>query len=191
MFKFALAAGAVATAVATWGAVGVHSARAAETVFGNGFAQSCYHAAKYGGEFSEGLADCDRAIEDEPMSTRDLSSTYVNRGVVYMGREDFADAERDFEQAIKIDASRGEAFVNLGAAMIGMRLYAGGITQIDKGLALGSEEPEKAYYNRAMADEGLDNETAAYFDYKKAAELKPAWTAPSVELTRFTVRPAP
>jgi tetratricopeptide (TPR) repeat protein len=190
MFKFALAAGGAALIITTAG-LGAPSAKAAETVFGNGFAQACYHAAKYGGDVSEGLADCGRAIEDEPLTTRDLSGTYVNRGVLYMALEDFAAAERDFDQAIKLDASRGEAFVNLGAAQIGMRLYADGITQIDKGLALGSDEPEKAYYNRAMADEGLDDLKSAYFDYKKAAELKPSWTAPSIELARFTVHPAP
>lgn len=191
MLKFALAAGAAAIIVTVWGAAGVPSAKAAETVFGNGFAQSCFHAAKYGGDITEGLADCDRAIEDEPLTTRDLSGTYVNRGVLLMDRHNFSEAQHDFEQAIKLDDSRGEAFVNLGAAMIGMRHYADGVAQIDKGLALGSEEPEKAYYNRAMADEALDDEKAAYFDYKKAAALNPKWPAPGVELARFTVHTSP
>jgi tetratricopeptide (TPR) repeat protein len=71
---------------------------------------------------------------------------------------------------------------------VGEERYSEGLDQIDKGLALGVKDPEKALFNRAMAHEGLGDMKAAYQDYSKAAELNPAWDAPKNELARFTVR---
>ena len=56
---------------------------------------------------------------------------------------------------------------------LGLKHFAEGKADIDHGLELGSSEPAKAYYNRGLADEYLDDEKAAYFDYSKASELDP------------------
>jgi tetratricopeptide (TPR) repeat protein len=165
-------------------------AKAAVSVFGSGYAEQCFHAAKYGGDIQAGIADCDRALTSEPLSDRDRAGTYVNRGVLYMSVDDYVSAQRDFEMSVKLDPALGEAYVNLGSVKIARRHFADGIVDIDHGLTLAPEEPEKAYYNRALADEALDNIKAAYFDYSKAAELKPTWAPPRTELDRFTVRPA-
>ena len=75
-----------------------------------------------------------------------------------------------------------------GAAFVGTSRYGEGLSQIDQGLALGVKDPEKAYYNRAIANENLGDVTAAYRDYSKAAELAPTWDAPKTELARFSVK---
>ena len=67
------------------------------------------------------------------------------------------------------------------------RFQSQGREQIDRGLALGVREPQKAWYNRGVANEGLGDLTAAYRDYSRAAELDPEWTAPKSELARFSV----
>ena len=59
--------------------------------------------------------------------------------------------------------------------------------RLDLLVLLGPEEPEKAYYNRGLANEGLDDVKAAYFDYLRALELKPDWPIPQRELRRFSV----
>ena len=64
-----------------------------------------------------------------------------------------------------------------------------GVDAITHGLALGSAEPEKAYFNRALGYEALGDEKAAYFDFLKASQLKPDWAEPRQELVRFTVKP--
>ena len=56
-----------------------------------------------------------------------------------------------------------------------------------KGLDLGTNEPAKAYYNRAVAYEGIDDEADAYQDYQEALVLQPGWDLPKQELLRFTV----
>jgi len=61
------------------------------------------------------------------------------------------------------------------------------LADITKGLALGVKQPEKAYFDRALAYEGLDDEKSAYFDYQQAVTLKPDWPLPQRELLRFTV----
>ncbi len=68
-----------------------------------------------------------------------------------------------------------------------MKQYQSALEDLTRGLALGVKEPEKAYFNRALAYEGVDNEKAAYFDYEKALALKPGWILPQKELLRFTV----
>lgn len=183
-FGFALLA-----TVGLCGALVAGQAAAAVTVFGGDFAQECYKAAKSGRDEINGLQACNRAIESENLSEHDLAGTYVNRGVIFMDRKAFTLARRDFEQAIALDPRMGDALVNRGGALIGEHRYAEGIADITRGLALGSEEPAKAYYNRAIAYEALDNEKAAYFDYLKASELRPNWAAPLIELKRFTVTP--
>jgi tetratricopeptide (TPR) repeat protein len=102
-------------------------------------------------------------------------------------RLSYEDARRDFDRAVSLQPAMGEAYVNRGAAYIGRRQYAEGLADLNKGIELGTEEPEKAYYNRALAYEGLDDAKSAYFDYQKAIELSPDWAAPKEQLVRFTV----
>lgn len=161
---------------------------AAVTVFGGpGPAEDCYKSAKFGGPPSVGIDVCTQAINTETMTDRDLAGTYVNRGVIYMAMVSFVAAQHDFESAIKLQPKMGEALVNHGGALIAQKKYADGIAEISRGLELNPSEPEKAYYNRGLAYESIDDLKAAYYDYSKAAELKPSWDEPRAELARFTV----
>ena len=125
------------------------------------------------------------------LSTHDLAGTYVNRGILYLSRSSFRDARKDFDTALALAPTVGEAYVNRGAALIGERRFADGLTDIDRGLALGPEQPEKAYFNRGLAHEYLDDLKNAYLDYMKAAELKPDWAEPKRQLERFVVSRRP
>jgi tetratricopeptide (TPR) repeat protein len=68
--------------------------------------------------------------------------------------------------------------------------YEAAVESITRGIGLNTEEPHKAYYNRAIAYEAIGNVRAAYDDYTRAAELAPEWAQPRTELARFTVRRA-
>jgi len=163
------------------------AAQAAVTVLGGGMARQCSEAA-LGGESDAKFEDiCTLALESEVMGLRDRAGTYVNRGVLKLRRKQFTSAQGDFDAAIETKPDLGEAYVNRGAAAVGARRYAEGLADINKALQLGVEEPEKAYYNRALAFEGLDDMKSAYFDYQRAIELKPEWDQPRKELSRFTV----
>ena len=78
-------------------------------------------------------------------------------------------------------------WINRGAMFLSQRRYKEALVDIDKAISLGLKEPAKAYYNRAIAYEGLDDVTSAYQDYQQALVLKPGWDLPQHELLRFTV----
>ena len=163
------------------------ASQAAVTVIGGGMAHECSVAALDGLSALKYEAICTMALDSELLSLRDRAGTYVNRGVLKLRRKQFASAEFDFNKAIQAKPDLGEAYINRGASSVGARRYAEGLTDLNKALELGVDEPEKAYYNRALAYEGLDNMKAAYFDYQKAVELTPDWEQPKKELARFSV----
>lgn len=162
-------------------------AHASVTVIGGGLAEACSKDALSGKTSSQFERTCTEALDTESLNARDRAGTYVNRGVLKMRRMDWTGAAKDFDDALRLSPTMGEAYVNRGAAAVGSRRYAQGVADINKALQLGVEEPEKAYYNRALAYEGLDDMKAAYFDYQRALELKPDWDQPKKELSRFTV----
>lgn len=157
-------------------------------VIGGGLAHECSDAAMKGRSDDRAVLACTSALELENLSFRDRARTYVNRGVLQMRQHQFAAARADFDEASSIDPNLGEAYVNRGATFVGEERYREGVEQIDRGLALGVKDPERAWYNRALANEGLGDLRAAYRDYSKAAELNPEWAAPKSELARFTVK---
>ncbi len=161
--------------------------RASVTVIGGGQAEACSRAALAGKSELRFETPCTKSLEEEQLSPRDRAGTFVNRGVLRMRRSNWQAATKDFNQAVHIKPDLAEAYINRGAASIGEHRYADGLTDLNKGIALGSEEPAKAYYNRALAYEGLEDVKAAYFDYQKAVELSPEWAAPKEQLVRFHV----
>jgi len=178
--RLLIAAGLVAA-----GAAG--SAAAAVTVLGDSSAYDCSQAAYHERTDDAAMQVCNQAIGNGFLDRRDLAGTYINRGVIEMGRNDYTDARSDFDKAITTDGNIGEAWVNRGAVNILDKRYQDGIADINKGLNLGTQEPAKAYYNRAVAYEGIDDEKSAYLDYQQALALAPTWDLPKQELLRFTV----
>ncbi len=177
--------GAAAGAALALGLVG--AAGAAVTVMGDTDAQGCSQAAFHDRGDLSAIQQCNSALTDPFLDRRDQAGTHINRGVIYMTRGDYTAARADFNEAISIDGAIGEAWVNRGAVAILEKRYQDGISDINKGLALGTEEPAKAYYNRAVAYEGIDDEKSAYLDYQQAVTLAPDWDLPKHELLRFTV----
>jgi tetratricopeptide (TPR) repeat protein len=167
---------------------GAGTAAASTWIIGSGAAQECSDAAQKGRSDSRSVLACTTALEIENLNFRDRARTYVNRGVLQMRQREFSAARADFDEASGIDPNLGEAYVNRGATLVGEERYREGVEQIDKGLAMGVKDPEKAFFNRGLANEGLGDLKSAYKDYSRAAELKPEWTPPKIELARFTVK---
>jgi len=163
-------------------------ANASTLVIGGGLAKECSEAALDGRADKASVLTCTTALETENLNFRDRARTFVNRGVLQMRQRDFTRARADFDTASKLDPNLGEAWVNRGAAYVGEKRYREGVDQIDRGLALGVKDPERAWFNRGLANEGLGDLNAAYRDYSRAAALNPDWTAPKTELARFTVK---
>lgn len=163
------------------------SSQSATTVLGGGLAEACFRSVKAGLADRPVLELCTTALESEALRRRDRAGTYVNRGIVNLRMRSIDPALSDFQRAERLNPLVGEIFVNRGAALISKARFTEAVAEIDRGLTLGIDEPHKAYYNRALAKEGLDDLKGAYLDYRKASELDPTWTAPQNQLARFTV----
>ncbi len=189
-----LAGAALATAMVVASIVS-QPAAAAVTVLDGQNARVCQTAAEAAAQgFAPDQAavdTCGFALDTELLTDHDEAGTLVNRGILYLARADYADAVTDFTRAETLQPQIGEIYTNRGAALIAERHFAAGIAEIDRGLPLQPGEPEKAYFNRALAREELGDVKGAYLDFRKAAELKPDWPTVQDELARFTVTPAP
>ncbi len=175
-----------------WGLIAVLAlaagpASAAISVLGGGQAQDCYLAAKAGKSDNAALAACTFALDTEMLEPRDRGGTLINRGVMKLLRSEFDAARADLDAGIALIPDVGEGWVNRGAMYLGKKRYREALSDIDKALALGVKEPAKAYYNRAIAYEGMDDEASAYLDYQQALVLQPGWALPQHELLRFSV----
>ena len=157
------------------------------SVFGGGLAQDCSNAAMSEKSDEHAISTCTIALETEFLSPQDRGGTLINRGVLRLRHGEIAAAHADLDAGIVLLPGAGEGWVNRGAVFVAERRYKQGIDDIDRGLALGLKEPEKAYFNRALAYEGLDDEKSAYLDYQQALVLKPHWGLPEKELLRFSV----
>ncbi len=170
---------------------GGSGAGAAVSVVGGGLAQDCYRSAMLASTKAtiplSGLGACDLALDQEVLGRDDLAGSYVNRGVIYLAAGKYARALKDFDVAVRTSPQLADALVNRGAALVGLGRDGEAVAEIDRGLALDPDQPEKAYFNRAVAKERLNDLKGAYFDYRRALELKPDWDMPKVELARFTV----
>ncbi|MEI9994609.1 MAG: hypothetical protein WDM91_08445 [Rhizomicrobium sp.] len=160
------------------------SAEAAVSVVGAGPAQLCYQAADTNASPADFMSYCDQALAGT-LSDADRAATFVNRGVLKLAMADVDPAAADFQASLAIDAKMGEAYIDLGATQIAHKRYGEAVRNITKGLALGTKQPHLAYYDRAIAEEGLGDLRAAYDDYREAATLKPDFAPASDELKRF------
>lgn len=161
------------------------SASGAVSVVGGNLARACAQATIDGARSDEALQLCSQAIGSDLLSNRDLARTYVNRGILQLRRKAYDLALADFDRAARLAPDMGEAFVNQGAVLIAQHRYALAIGAIDRGLALGAASPERAYFNRALANLHLDKLPEAYNDLIKASQLAPDWDAPKRELANF------
>ena len=166
---------------------GAGPSHAGMIVLGSGEAEACSKAAMAERSDQESILQCDDALQIEDLNAHDRAGTLINRGVMRLRREEFELARADFDAAIALAPGVGEAYVNRGAAFVGEKRYQAGLDDINNALRLGVKEPEKAYFNRALAYEGLDDEKSAYLDFQQALTLKPGWELPQHELLRFTV----
>ncbi|MBV9420588.1 MAG: hypothetical protein JO348_12520 [Alphaproteobacteria bacterium] len=161
-------------------------AQAAMDVIGEGAAHVCFVRANAGHNTTRDLDVCNDALTDD-LSKRDRAATFINRGVVRLALNQFDEAEADFGRGIAVEPELGEGYLNRGAAYIAMKRFADAMTDIDKGLGLGVSRPAVGYYDRAIANEALGNNRAAYDDYQKVLALEPDFLRAREQLKRFHI----
>ena len=179
--KHAFWIGAVTVALTT------ANASAALLVLGNAAAQSCYVSASAERDGADDVQTCTLALREEMLGRRDRAATLINRGIIYLHRNDAARALADFDDAIALEPGMAEGHTNRAAALLEQGDYRGALEAVTRSLALDPHQAEKAHYISGVAHEELGDIAAAYRDYRRAAEIAPDWPAPQRELARFRV----
>ena len=139
------------------------------------------------------IAICNEAV-DEAASDSDSynhAAALVNRADIRLRMEDYLGVVEDSRGAIGIYRDLAQAYLNLGAGMIGLKRYDEALPMLDKAIDLNGGEPERAYFNRAIAKEYLGDIRGAYYDYRKAVEINPGFEAAVTDLTRFKLVTTP
>jgi tetratricopeptide (TPR) repeat protein len=169
--------------------VGASSAGASEVVLGDDTGHACFEASRSQRADADAVHVCDVALDGSVMKPADRGGALVNRGVIRMRRGELTAAQSDFDAAIPLIPDSAEARFNRGAVFVGEHHYKEAIADLDKAIELGLRENAKVYYYRGIAHDYLDDEAAAYQDYRQAEALAPEWDLPKHELKRFTVTP--
>ncbi len=178
---------AVGALVITVGAA--NAARAYSVVVG-GLAGQCSSEAKLGATPDHAIGVCTAALARDLLNQRDRAGTFVNRGAMYLLSRDFEPAHADFQQAMRLQPDMGEAHVGEGGYLLTQERFAEAEAEISRGIELGTEQSEKAYYIRGVARWAQDDFKGAYLDFQKASQLRPGWELPRQQLTHFSVRRA-
>ena len=168
--------------------VGAAPATASVLTLGSSFAESCYQAAESRDARRPSMDACNRALEGEALPVHDVIGTHVNRGILWMISENFARANRDFDEALRMNPEQPEAWLNKAIARFKQGDSRTALEMADKSLSLGTRKPALAHFVRGLAHEDAGNVKAAYADLVRARDLAPKWHEPQRELARYQVR---
>lgn len=154
---------------------------------GNSRARSCYLGAKNGFASDDLIKLCNSSLDEENLSPKDRAATYDNRGILENRLNRLNQALVSFNDALAIDASLGDAYVNRGTVLIRQKKYEDALADIDKGIGLGMAFLHIGYYNRGVAEELLGRYRDAYYDYMHTLEIDPNFAAARERLKFFRV----
>jgi tetratricopeptide (TPR) repeat protein len=157
------------------------------TSYNRELTNACYQWADLRIGQAGAISDCSQALAREAVTTSDRVATLVNRGIVLMSADDPQRALRDFDEALSLDSSQGEAW--LGKALLS---WQSGNSQeakalADRALRSGVRRPALAFFVRGISNEKLGDVKSAYRDLLHARRLEPKWSWPREELQRYHV----
>jgi tetratricopeptide (TPR) repeat protein len=177
------------TTTAAFALLAVQSVSAHEVqVVGAGTSQSCIAQAQdANADLDSAVKGCTEALTYQPMSLDDRVGTLINRGILRARMSDSNGALDDYNDAISMDASAGAAYLNRSATLLALKRYSDAKRDADKAIELRATPLEAAYYNRAVAEEGLGDVQSAYADYNAALKTQPNFQPAKDQLTRFKV----
>ena len=155
---------------------------------GSSYAETCYRSAESRIFRRASLDACDNALASEALMVEDRVGTLVNRGILQMLAGRLGSANRDFDEALALDPTEPEAWLNKGIARMNAGDSKSALPFLEKAIELQTAKPQIAYYARGLAHEDTGNLKAAYADLRRAQELAPRWREPGIELARYQVR---
>jgi tetratricopeptide (TPR) repeat protein len=167
----------------------VSSADAAVLTLGGPLAKLCYQSALSGDGRSFASEGCTRALNEESLPTPDRAATFVNRGIVFMSGGRFAEADADFDTALKLRANLPDGWLNKGFLRLRQGHGREALPLIQKGIDAGASRQALAVFARGVAYEQMGDYQSAYADLKRAQQLEPRWSLPGEYLAAYRANP--
>lgn len=159
--------------------------RAVQVIGGDAHASRCIDAVNANDTSDHAIDECTRAMRYPRLTRAGEQQMLVNRGVIYLRRQNAALALADFDEVVRRNPRNAEGQLNRGAALVVLGRHGEAVAAMTEALGLGVAEPHKAYYNRGAAREALGDVRGAYEDYSTALEIQPDWGPANAELARF------
>ncbi|MEX1198051.1 MAG: tetratricopeptide repeat protein [Pseudohongiellaceae bacterium] len=123
------------------------------------------------GNLDAALADFEEAIRRDER----LVFAHINRGNIFIRREQWEQAISAFDRAIELGIDpEADRLVEVAES-----------DEPGEGAAI--PEMARVHFNRGIAHEYLEQLREAYLDYRRASELAPDWDVPRQEMDRFEV----
>ena len=164
---------------------GLAQAAGNKIVFGNLDASECYRGAQLAHMSVGAMPACNRALSFQKMRRRERAATLVNRGILHTHQTNFDAAISDFDHALRLLPGFPEARLNRGNAFLFLNEYDLAVREYNAAIEGETREPHAAYYNRGLAREAMKQPRRAYDDFRRAAELRPAWALAVSRIERY------
>jgi len=163
------------------------SANAAVRSLGGPLSQNCYEAALSHDVRSFAIDGCTRALNEEGLLDPDRAATFVNRGILQMTAGRLSSADSDFDDALEINASLSDAWLNKGFLRIREGKGQEALPLVQKGIDNGARRQALAYFARGVAYEQAGDFRSAYNDLVKARQREPKWALPKEWLAHYQI----
>lgn len=165
-------------------------------VFGAGaYANDCFQAARSASLNlpidRSSIDKCTLALDHGNLKLKNRAATYVNRGIVYAGLQQYQEALKDYAHAAGLHPDLPAIYVNRGNVYYLTKSFDEAIAEYSKSLAMNTNTAQIAYVNRGMSHEKLGLYAEATADYHKAIELAPDWDTAKKKLAELSARPGP
>lgn len=180
--KLILAATALAALVP------LSAADSAVLTVGGPLSQLCYQAALGADGRASALEACTRALEEQSLAAPDKAATYVNRGIVLMSGGRYAQADADFDTALKLQQGLADGWLNKGFLKLRQGDGRAALPLIQKAIDDGAQNKALAIFARGVAHEQIGEVGPAYSDLEYARKLAPGWALPRDYLASYRVR---
>jgi tetratricopeptide (TPR) repeat protein len=112
----------------------------------------------------------------------------VNRGILHMVRGHDADADADFNAALRLEQGLADAWLNKGFLRLRRGDGRAALPLLQNGIDRGARRQAQAIFARGVAHEQMGEFDAAYADLKRAQQLAPGWSMPREYLAAYRVQ---
>jgi len=131
---------------------------------------------------------CNRAIADGAVLKKELAASYSNRGVLHMAMQNYSQAYKDYDRALKIDTKLAEAYINRGNLWFAVEQFDRAISDYDSALKYGTNKKSITFLNRGLAFEYKGDLDSAKSNYQASLQANPEFKQAKDKLERLNAK---